>query len=177
MTLSMRHATWQQLSHEPRAAINAIVAIRRMHLIAKIKTHTHTHTRTWSKKQTAKHTKTKTNEHNKIWKQRSRRSRRTNTKSQSPRTTRGGEQDLTPPVPPPHKVATQMHVTRQSGEGRGPGCQRENPLESMRRQSCYARVRSPKVVKFYMERRTGAPCGGGTEERGEEGGAATHMCA
>lgn len=84
-----------------------------------------------------------------------------------------GKQDL----PPPHKVATQMHVTRQSGEGRGPGCQRENPLESMRRQSCYARVRSPKVVKFYMERRTGAPCGGGTEERGEEGGAATHMCA
>lgn len=44
MTLSMRHATWQQLSHEPRAAINAIVAIRRMHLIAKIKTHSHTHT-------------------------------------------------------------------------------------------------------------------------------------
>lgn len=45
MTLSMRHATWQQLSHEPRAAINAIVAIRqrrRMHLIAKIKTLTHT---------------------------------------------------------------------------------------------------------------------------------------
>lgn len=45
MTLSMRHATWQQLSHEPRAAINAIVAIRqrrRMHLIAKIKTHRHT---------------------------------------------------------------------------------------------------------------------------------------
>lgn len=49
MTLSMRHATWQQLSHESRAAINAIVAnvvivdivdIRRMHLIAKIKTYT-----------------------------------------------------------------------------------------------------------------------------------------
>jgi len=39
MTLSMRHATWQQLSHEPRATINAIVDIRRMHLIAKIKTH------------------------------------------------------------------------------------------------------------------------------------------
>lgn len=35
----MRHATCQQLSHEPRAAINAIVDVRRMHLIAKIKTH------------------------------------------------------------------------------------------------------------------------------------------
>lgn len=172
MTLSMRHATWQQLSHEPRAAINAIVAIRRMHLIAKIKTHSHTHTQEPGAKNKQQNTKTKTSEHNKIWKQRSRRNRRTNTKSQSPRTTQSGEQDL----PPPHKVATQMHVTRQSAEGRGPGCQRENPLESMRRQSCYARVRSPKVVKFYMERRTGAPCGGGTEERGE-GGAATHMCA
>lgn len=117
MTLSMRHATWQQLSHEPRAAINAI---RRMHLIAKIKTHSHTHThsKTRSKKQTAKYTKTKTSEHNKIWKQRSRRNRKTNTKSQSPRTTQGGEQDLTP-LPPPHKVATQMHVTRQSAEWRG----------------------------------------------------------
>lgn len=49
MTLSMRHATWQQLSHEPRAAINAIVAIRRMHLIAKIKTHSHTQQKTNSK--------------------------------------------------------------------------------------------------------------------------------
>lgn len=59
MTLSMRHATWQQLSHEPRAAINAIVAIRqrrRMHLIAKIKTLTHTQ----SKKQTS------SAQHNKI---------------------------------------------------------------------------------------------------------------
>jgi len=54
MTLSMRHATWQQLSHElsheSRAAINAIVDIRRMHLIAKIKTYTNTHKKHGNKK-------------------------------------------------------------------------------------------------------------------------------
>lgn len=171
----MRHATWQQLSHEPRAAINAIVAIRRMHLIAKIKTHshTHTHTKTWSKKQTAKHTKTKTSEHNKIWKQRSRRNRRTNTKSQSPRTTQGGEQDL----PPPHKVATQMHVTRQSAEGRGarmPARESTRVNEASKLLRARSLAKSCKILHGTSHR---CPMRGRYRgERGEEG-EQLHTCA